>query len=466
VFSPNRAQSELASEYPSNRRHTRAVAAGLALATAGVIAVNPTTPIAPAEVQERAVHLTAFANPIAAWTDTVARLFTNLATQTTDSSQAFSAVASAVTNPTLYGELAEFAVGSVANPTALLDELLNFQSTYGERISAANAASLSALVTSLSRFPIVLTNALNYLAAGEFVETYAELDIYFLVNLLEQPARPLFPLFPIPGDIAAGLPGGERLAVILDTFLTRGGANGIAKALLVAPITASLALAEGLDAARSALQAGDTETAAGALINLPARVVNAFINGYEPNFEVRSTFPGIFGAGGPVDYFLHVLPETIATALTATPAPAITTAAKGSATPGDPAEIALDNPTVQVNVASSTGRKSPAVVDDANIDPIDASKESGIGRSDAGASGTPAPNGATASGGDDIEPAGDIDPADDNNGSEGGGDRNDAAAHGDSGGGTAGSVAADGTGGDDTGGDKSDGGDGKSGGDD
>jgi hypothetical protein len=335
----------------SPHRGTKFAAAGIAVASAAVLAVTPVTPTLP-EVSQRAVALTALASPITAWTDTLADTFTNLAVRTTNSSTALTGLAQAVANPTLYAELVEFVGSNALNPLPLLDQLLAFEPTYGDRISIGAAQSTSALLTSLSRLPLVVTNTLNYLAAGEFVEAYAELDIYFLVNLLEQPARPLFSLLPIPGDIAAALPGGERLATILDTFLTRGGANGIAKALLVAPITTALALAETLDFAKAAFEEGDAETAANHLINLPATLVNAFVNGYSPDFEVRSTFPGIFGQGGPVDYFLNILPKTITTALTApTTTPAgLTTSAHSGVESAAPTNTEIGGETVTVDI--------------------------------------------------------------------------------------------------------------------
>jgi len=357
-------------QVPSPSRRTRQTAGtavkkglvtGVAVATAGVLAVAPVTPPLPdvPERAERALQLTAFANPITPWTNLVANLFNNLGTQTTESTEALVALAEALTNPTVYAELTELAAGNLLNPLPLINQLLGFQDKYGADISERNAQSVSALITSLSRLPIVLTNTANFLAAGEFVEAYAELDIWFLVNLLEQPARPLFPLFALPGEIAEQLPGGARLATIFDTVLNRSGATGITKALLVAPITATLALAENLDWAREAFENGDAETGVGLLTALPATVLNAFLNGYSPDFEVRSTFPGIFGEGGPVDYFTRILPSTIAAALTTptttttTTATTTTTTTPASITQGAATDTQVDRPTIALNVSGT-----------------------------------------------------------------------------------------------------------------
>jgi hypothetical protein len=353
------------SDQPSSTRRAKALVAGVAVATAGVLAVSPVAPPLP-DLQERAVHLSAFANPITPWTDIVTNLVTSVSGQAASSSATFTELAQALSSPTLYTEFAEFVGSNALNPLPILTSLLNI-SSYSSQVTEGNAAAVSALVASLAKFPEVLTSALNHLAAGQFVEVYADLDIYFLVNLLEQPAKPLFPLLSIPGDIAATIPGGERLATILDTFLKRSGVNGLAKAFLVAPITASLAFAEGLDVVRTAFETGDSETGVSELINLPARVVGAFINGYEPNFEVRSTFPGLLGNGGPIDYFFNDLPAALVTALTASP----TVEAAGFAAPpmtaieeGSPTDISIDGRTFAVNVQSAgttTGSSGNAI---------------------------------------------------------------------------------------------------------
>jgi hypothetical protein len=341
---------------PTAHRRTRYLVAGVAVASAGVIAINPVAPPLP-DIQERAVQLTAIANPITPWAQTIATTLENLGKLTTGSATSSTAMAQALSNPAIYTELVNIVIANVTNPLPLLTELRNFQSNYGEAISTASQASLAALQTSLANLPTVLNNTVNYLATGQFVEAFSELNIYFLVQLLERPARPLFPLLTIPGDIAAAIPGAERLPLVLDALLTRGTLNGLTKAFFVAPITAALQTAEILDAVRAAVQTGDTEAAISELINMPAKVVNAFVNGYVPNFPSRSTFPGILGDGGPLDYFLVDLPKAIAAALSiAPPAPTTALAATSNAAlaPSSPTDTAISGDTVTLTVDSAS----------------------------------------------------------------------------------------------------------------
>jgi hypothetical protein len=342
---------------PSNRRGTKALVAGVAVASAGIIAVNPVTPALP-DIQERAVQLSAFANPLLEVQDTLGDTVTNLLKLGTNSGSALTQLGQSLVNPGLYAEFAEFVSSNALNPLPLLTELVNFPSNYGQLILEGNQASFTALQTALANLPTKLQNTINYLGQGQFVEAFSEMNIWFLVELLERPGRPLFPLFAIPGDIAASLPGGERLSIIFDTLLTRGTATNITKALLAPPITAVLQAAEILDDARAAIQAGDNETAVGLLVNMPIKVVNAFVNGFVPDFPTRSTFPGILSDGGLFDYFMVDLPKAIATALTAQPqAPAATLAA--------PAATALA-PVAATDVSVGGGETVALTVDTAS----------------------------------------------------------------------------------------------------
>ena len=95
------------------------------------------------------------------------------------------------------------------------------------------------------------------------------------------------------------------------------GVEGVAKALLVAPITAALQAAEVLDDVRAAFTAGNTQAALAGLASLPILVGSAFINGFTPAFSNNEPWPGLFGNGGPFDFFIVDLPRVVAAGLTA-----------------------------------------------------------------------------------------------------------------------------------------------------
>lgn len=305
-------------------RRTKMMVAGIAAASASVIAINPVSPALP-ELQHRAVELAAVANPLVVLQEALANTFNNLGTLANGTAGATNATATALSNPAVYAQIANFIAANAANPGALLSQLAAFQTNFGTQIGTQTALSQAAFQTAINNLPTVLQNSFNFLTSGQFVEAFSELNIYLLVQLIERPGNPLVPLFQIPGDIAAALPGGQIVANVLDALLTRGGFSGLTRALLVAPITATLQVAEIFDAVRAAVVVGDFPTAVNELINLPVRVVNAFVNGYVPNFPTRSLFQGLLSPNGPLDYFLVDLPNIIFGALNASVAPPVVT---------------------------------------------------------------------------------------------------------------------------------------------
>lgn len=326
---------------PTSR--TKMMVASVAMASAGALVVTPVTPALPELIEQRAVELAAFTNPLVTLQQTIANTFNNLGALTTASAGVTGNAAAALTNPAVYAQIANFIAANATNPGPLLAQLANFNTNFGSIIGNASAGSNAALQESLALLPATLTNAFNFLRTGQFVEAFSELNIYFLVRLIERPGNPLVPIFSIPGDIAAALPGGQIVANVLDSLLTRGVFSGLTRALFVAPITATLQVAEILDAVRASVVVGDFGTALSELINMPIKVANAFVNGYVPNFPTRSLFQGLLSPNGPLDYFLNDLPNAIFTALNASVAPpvappvapTVTTAALTTTSPTD-----------------------------------------------------------------------------------------------------------------------------------
>ena len=342
--------------------------AGLAVASASVIAVNPVTPSLPA-IPQPEVALAAFTNPLTVLQETLTKTFTNLNTLGTGIPAASTALTGALTNPAVLAQLANLVTANATNPTAALTQLLNFQATYGDKIATALQSSSTIAQTNLANLPTIAQNTLNYLATGQFVEAFSEVNIYFLVQLLERPGVPLFPLFTIPGDVAAALPGGQILANVLDAVLTRGIATGLTRALFVAPITTALFVAETLDHVQASLKAGDTEAALSELASAPLGLVDAFLNGYVPDFPSRSPFAGLLSPNGFFDYFLVDVPKAIATALNTPTTTTATTTATSIATattalaPTPPTDIGVGGDTVllKLDAAPAAADAAPAV---------------------------------------------------------------------------------------------------------
>ncbi|WP_237571900.1 hypothetical protein [Mycolicibacterium lacusdiani] len=362
---------------PTSR--TKMMVASVAMASAGALVVTPVTPALPELIEQRAVELAAFTNPLVTLQQTIANTFNNLGALTTASAGVTGNAAAALTNPAVYAQIANFIAANATNPGPLLAQLANFNTNFGSIIGNATAGSNAALQDSLELLPATLTNAFNFLRTGQFVEAFSELNIYFLVRLIERPGNPLVPIFSIPGDIAAALPGGQIVANVLDSLLTRGVFSGLTRALFVAPITATLQVAEILDAVRASVVVGDFGTALSELINMPIKVANAFVNGYVPNFPTRSLFQGLLSPNGPLDYFLNDLPNAIFTALNASvappAAPTVTTAALTTTSPTDipaasaslisveaPAADASETaPVVSETTETETGATAPVV---------------------------------------------------------------------------------------------------------
>ena len=369
------------SDRSSSPRRTKILVAGLAVASASVIAVNPVTPSLPA-VPQPEVALAAFTNPLTVLQETLTKSLTNLNTLGTGVPAASTALTGALTNPAVLAQLANLVTANATNPTAALTQLLNFQATYGDKIATALQSSQTILQTNLANLPTIAQNTLNYLATGQFVEAFSEVNIYFLVQLLERPGVPLFPLFTIPGDVAAALPGGQILANVLDAVLTRGIATGLTRALFVAPITAALFVAETLDHVQASIKAGDTEAALSELVSAPLGLVDAFLNGYVPDFPSRSPFAGLLSPNGFFDYFLVDVPNAIATALntptatTATTTAASITTASTALAPTSPTDIGLGGDTVllkldaPVATAAAPATKTEAVSSDAPVEAV------------------------------------------------------------------------------------------------
>jgi uncharacterized membrane protein YgcG len=363
---------------PTSR--TKMMVASVAMASAGALVVTPVTPALPELIEQRAVELAAFTNPLVTLQQTIANTFNNLGALTTASAGVTGNAAAALTNPAVYAQIANFIAANATNPGPLLAQLANFNTNFGSIIGNASAGSNAALQESLALLPATLTNAFNFLRSGQFVEAFSELNIYFLVRLIERPGNPLVPIFSIPGDIAAALPGGQIVANVLDSLLTRGVFSGLTRALFVAPITATLQVAEILDAVRASVVVGDFGTALSELINMPIKVANAFVNGYVPNFPTRSLFQGLLSPNGPLDYFLNDLPNAIFTALNASVAPpvappvapTVTTAALTTTSPTDipaasaslisieaPAADAAESAPVAETTETETGATAP-----------------------------------------------------------------------------------------------------------
>ena len=315
------------------------------MAGAGVRAGTPAQETAAAPVlpdsRSVSVDLLAFENPLALWGTTISNTLTtagglghNIVAQTT-------ALGEALGNPALHAEILEVLFSSVTNPLPLLTETLKFPFTYGGRIGAGLQSASAASWEAFSKLPEVLVTAAGYLFQGQFLAAWGQLNNWFLVDILSENRAGLLDALRVPGDFLESL-GLDPLARILGTswmdegtagpgygagLLSRAVIGNLGRALFAPSITAIFQTVEILDRARAALFSGDVVTLASELINAPAKIANAFLNGYVPAFLTDPdspfppdgpgrNFPGFFSPTGTLDFFLVQVPREIARALT------------------------------------------------------------------------------------------------------------------------------------------------------
>ncbi|MGV0791700.1 hypothetical protein [Mycolicibacterium sp. XJ1819] len=389
----------------STSRRTKFMVAGVAMASAGALAVNPVAPTpAMPEVRAAAVELSALANPLTAWQHALNNTLTSLTALSGDISGAQTGLGLALTNPALYNELLEFVTQNATNPLALPTALLNFPSTYGGTITAALTDLLTAQERGLTTLPTALAESLGWLSKAEFVEAFGVLNVWFLVNVLGESRQTLLDAFAIPGDFFESI-GAEPIARVFDALLTRGTAGNLGRALLTAQVTSTIQFMEVLDLTRAAIQAGELDTAVSELMDLPAKYVNAFLNGYVPGFPIdypsspNQQFPGIFHELGFVNFFLVQIPNAIAGAL-APPVTADTFTTTEETAPG-PLEIPTGENAIAVKFQkTSTDNEKSFVPDDSGIVPSDGLGEGdGLGDGDSGGE----LGGGELGGGDDLD---------------------------------------------------------------
>ena len=284
--------------------------AGVALVGASAIAINPAAPALPATVQDRAVELSAWIDPIAVWGDTISTTFNSVVGRGSDLAMVtLPALWQIASSPELYDEVA----GIVFNPVPGLTQFFTDLPGYAETIGSGLAGSSAGLTEHFNELPATLESAWNNVLNGQFTLAFRDVISWSIFGLGEA-GWPLFPAFEIPGDIARGF-GAEKIGEVLDVLFVGGGnaATGYAYSLLSPPITAMYQLTDILNVISGSLYEGDWVTALSEVVNAPAKVLNAFLNGYQPSVAAEwETFPGLFSEDGPIDAFFVQLPKAIA----------------------------------------------------------------------------------------------------------------------------------------------------------
>lgn len=298
--------------------------AGVAIAGASVIAINPVAPsLSLPAVQDRAVELSAWVDPIATWGgDTISTTVENVGGIRGGSELATSSLPSLwqiVTNQSIYDDVAAI----ITNPVPGLQQFFTKLPGYTEIIGSGFQEAQAGLQVHFGKLPETFSAAWDLVLQGKFTQAFAEVTSWLVFGLGEAGWPPLFPAFEIPGEIARDLGGAPNVAKVLDVlFVGDNAATGYAYSLLSPPpLTAIYQLTDILNAVSGSLYEGDWVTAVSEVINAPAKVLNAFLNGYQPSVAAEwETFPGLFSEDGPIaTLFVKLPPKAIAEALSAPP---------------------------------------------------------------------------------------------------------------------------------------------------
>lgn len=298
---------------------------GAALLTAGAIALSPimVAPVAdhlPAlHMSNAATTLTASVNPIQEWVDVLNTTFANIS-----------------------------ALGTVvqADPTPILDQLLANQTAYLTTTWGALSDAGGSVVAGLAAIPQALLTAGEQLAAGKIADAT---DTVFQagISLVLAPPIGLLPIFNIPGQIT------QNVANVLTALPNALLPIGLAA---ISPIAGVFgAVGDTGQAVFDALKAGDIPAALGAIVNAPAVVTNALLNGYEPRGTVGLLSVGSDFSAGLVNALLSAR-DTIAHALGATP-PVIVPARSAAAPAGT--ATAVESPTPAAESSGTADVETP-----------------------------------------------------------------------------------------------------------
>lgn len=339
---------------PSTPLKKRLLIASVAMTGASVIAVTPVAQNLPAlEIaQQRAVELVAFENPFAVLGATFSKAFENLNNRGTDISATLHPNLTAILgNQELQRELSVILFRPETVAQQLQDRLAEHQETLrtGWEQSQAGWAAHNELL------PGVLQRANAELAAGNFTEAFAHVNDWFIFGL-GAAGWPLYPSFAVPGQVARDV-GGPAIGAILDALLVGDTTlAGYPHAILVPFVSAIFRFTDSLDEIRIAAEAGDVVTAVSHTVNLPAKVLGAFLNGYSPSIaEDWNVFPGLLTPGGPIDSFLVQYPSLIAKALNALTGQTAAKTGEEALSKVSSTALAAEDDTVTLSVETGSG---------------------------------------------------------------------------------------------------------------
>lgn len=302
---------------------------GVALIGASAIALSPVV-VAPQQVHQPALSasnlettLTASVDPIGEWVKVLTTTLTNIA---------------------------DLGQQMQADPAPILAQIIANQIDYATITSTALTSAGSAFVAALTALPAAFSQAAQQLSAGQIS---AGLNTAFqaVLQLVQSPGFALLqsPILSIPGQV---LQNATNFVNVAPGFIVTAGLSAISTVNGVAS-----AFEDTAQAVYDAVGAGDFGAAANAVVNAPALLTNAFLNGYTPTgawgiltpisaglgfVPVLVGFRDVFAQalGAPVSYTAAVASPRAAAALP-TPAGGPTSVSELPTRTGNPITVAL-----------------------------------------------------------------------------------------------------------------------------
>lgn len=297
---------------PPRPRVSKFLAAGVAVVGAGALAVTPVSPVVDVQVQNRAVALTASANPT--YSSDTAAVYGNLFNQTA-------------------GNFANLFQTFAADPFPILSQVLANQWAYGEKIVGGFVGIPGAIDSwwNGNNGRPLFEQAAAHFRAGEFADGWDRLNRSFVYAL--NVGSPFYSAFwsqaPSQRNPEGNMGIPEQMATnfqqIVQTVFDRSSiVNEITKSVLGPFLGLGFEFALLADAVTGALKEGDGQAAFTALVNAPGVMLNTFLNGYvnpECTGDECEQFPGLINATSALVNLFHGIPLAIAEALKPDPVP-------------------------------------------------------------------------------------------------------------------------------------------------
>ncbi|MGV0811191.1 hypothetical protein ABQF34_04475 [Mycolicibacterium boenickei] len=281
--------------------------AGVVLVGAAAIVTSPVRPSIPdihmpaLSSSSAAVELTAATDPISAWVNVFGNTF---------------------------GNVSQIGGAIIADPAPILQQVIANQLGYAEILGTGVASIPPAFIKwATVTVPAALQLASDKIAADDIVGAATAIS-NAVGGFLAVPGG-MFPALPILGNMTDNLTNAVHAVMSLGTMLSLVGG-------VLSPIQATVfAAGDSGQAYVNAMNAGDQAAAVTALVNTPAALADAFLNGV-PKTRVpgvpggHAAFNGIlsFNAnpaqGGLVQSLLVNLPRVVAASITPPAPPAVT----------------------------------------------------------------------------------------------------------------------------------------------